>query len=82
MKTKGYVRLDSFPIFYRIAFKNNYIRERSNFGRQYSNFRSNSSQGYGQRQNSPNRAGNYGQGGNSLRPARSSSRGIMARAIG
>ena len=46
-KANGYKRSTSFPKFFRTASKNNYIRERSNFGRQNLNLRSNSRQGYG-----------------------------------
>ena len=69
MQAKGFVRSESNPRYFRTASKSNNVRDRLNFGRQNLNLRSNSRQGYGYRQNSANRAGNNGQGGNSVRSA-------------
>ena len=59
MKAKGYERSTSFPKFFTTASKNNCIRQRSNFGRNNSR----------QRQNSTNRVESNGQGGSSVRSA-------------
>ena len=34
LKTRGYVRLDSYPKFFKTASRNNYIRNNSSFARQ------------------------------------------------
>ena len=56
-KSKGIVRSDSNPRFFRIAFKNTYVRDNSKFSRQGSNFRDDSRLGSNYRQNSNARSG-------------------------
>ena len=64
-KSKGFVRSDSHPRFFRTASKNTYVRDNSKFSRQGSNFRDNSRPGSNYRQNSNARSGsNNKQGGN------------------
>ena len=42
LKSKGFVRSDSNPRFFRMALENTYVRDNSKFSRQGSNFRDNS----------------------------------------
>ena len=51
MRSRGYVKSDSYPKFFRTASKNNYIREKSNYWRQNSNARSISKPGFNRRPN-------------------------------
>ena len=57
LKSKGFVRSDSNPRFFRTASKNTYVRDNSKFSRQGSNFRDNSRPGSNYRQNSNARSG-------------------------
>ena len=45
LKSKGFVRSDSNPRFFRTASKNTYVRDNSKFSRQGSSFRDNSRPG-------------------------------------
>merc|ERR1712115_92879 len=49
IKSRGYVRSDSHPNLFRTQSKSNYVNDSSMFGRQNSNFRSNSRPGYNTR---------------------------------
>ena len=57
LRTRGYVRSDSHPKFFRTTSKNNYVRDSSKFRIQNSNVRSNSKPGYNSRPNSNARPG-------------------------
>ena len=66
ISSKGYVRSDSYPNFFRTQYKSNYLRYSLKVGRQNSNFRSNSRPGYNQRRNS--RPGNNVRPESNVRP--------------
>ena len=72
MRAKGYVRSESYPRFFRTASKNNYVRVRSNFGRQNSNRRSTSKHNNNQGQSGDYRPGSSNRSG--TRNARSGSK--------
>ena len=64
MRAKGFVRSESNPRYFRTASRSNYVRDRSNFGRQNLNARSNSRQIFNQGQNE-NRSGSANKPGTS-----------------
>ena len=51
MQAKGFARSESNAGYFRMASRSNYVRDRSNFGRQNLNARSNSRQNFNQGQN-------------------------------
>ena len=56
MQAKCFVRFESNPRYFRTASRSNYLRDRSNFGRQNLNARCNFRQNFNQGQNG-NRSG-------------------------
>ena len=73
--TKGFVRSDSNPRFFRTASKNTYVRDNSKFSRQGSNFRDNSRLGSKYRQDSNARSRSFvKQGGTSRGQSKSQER--------
>ena len=75
LSSRGYVRSDSYPNFFRTQSKNNYLRDSSKLGRQSMDYRGNSRPGYNQRGNSNQRLGSNIRMNSNARPGSNTRQG-------